>query len=712
MGKTVLAKFLAYTFESDSITKRNIFYYFCSSQDKSRNDANSLLKAIIHQSLQQAPYLLRRHVSLDFQAHGDKICDSFGLLWKIFVSIVRDPDLGDTICILDALDECEEQSREEILKQLGSAFSSSSANQDTLKAPSEFKLIITSRPYESIRVRLFPFAIIRLRAEKEEDSINSDIARYVDNRVQKLADLRHYHDELQDSVHSALIKGADGMFLWVSLMIAILEKTPAKLVNDQIKTLPRGLDCVYNRVLDEIPEESREVAGNVLMWVTFASRPLKMKELGVACAINQDDGGCEAFSTILSNLNDGILGDVELCGPILKVQNDGSVHLVHQTTKEYLIQRLSSLQGTPRLPATETMAHLEIAIVCLTCLAFNELEYDIWSIVSEQDTKSTLPYMEIDLVLQELPFLGYAAMYWQDHARHLDPDNERLWTALKKGLSHQRRRNLITFIQDYLLNRWNSSYYDVSRSDQTPLHMLVHSRLKLFAERYATSEEFDPNAVDNRGTTVLHSASEYGYHTLACHLLSKKADVALQQEVYLPASRKKRTRGTTSHRISTALHLAVRNGHEEIVLLLLKHGADPETVEKDEEFHEINSYGGVTVTRQRTALHIAVNSNQKGITQLLLNNRANIEAFEEQKESQASLYGSHCSQTERWTALHAAKSKGSDITQLLLQHNAKTIPSSEGPARTPYEIEIDGSEWSRRDYGIFPKFERGGDSID
>src|SRR4051812_45792071 len=69
----------------------------------------------------------------------------------------------------------------------------------------------------------------------------------------------------------------------------------------------------------------------------------------------------------------GIRRDIELCGPILKVQND-SVHLVHQTTKEFLLRSRSSNSQIPRFVVAEITAHFEIATACITFLSFKEWE--------------------------------------------------------------------------------------------------------------------------------------------------------------------------------------------------------------------------------------------------------------------------------------------------------------------------------------------------
>jgi hypothetical protein len=46
------------------------------------------------------------------QANGkEKLREMFHILWSILIAAAADPDCGNVVCIIDALDECEELSR-------------------------------------------------------------------------------------------------------------------------------------------------------------------------------------------------------------------------------------------------------------------------------------------------------------------------------------------------------------------------------------------------------------------------------------------------------------------------------------------------------------------------------------------------------------------------------------------------------------------------
>ena len=78
---------------------------------------------------------------------------------------MTDPRADEVICVLDALDECEESGRYEIIYALNAFYSSS---KDTT---SNLKFFITSRPHFDIERRFqkltHDIPTIRLRGEKE-----------------------------------------------------------------------------------------------------------------------------------------------------------------------------------------------------------------------------------------------------------------------------------------------------------------------------------------------------------------------------------------------------------------------------------------------------------------------------------------------------------------------------------------------------------------
>jgi protein SERAC1 len=69
--------------------------------------------------------------------------NQFSILLALLVKAIEDEDIPDTLCILDALDECDKESRDSLVKSLTEYFSAAPKSVSISKA--RFKVIL-SRP--------------------------------------------------------------------------------------------------------------------------------------------------------------------------------------------------------------------------------------------------------------------------------------------------------------------------------------------------------------------------------------------------------------------------------------------------------------------------------------------------------------------------------------------------------------------------------------
>ncbi|KAL2117162.1 hypothetical protein VTJ04DRAFT_9330 [Mycothermus thermophilus] len=298
MGKTVLAKFLLEYFENSSPPRKTVHFFF-SDRDGTRRSPINFLKAAIHQFIQHSSRSFTKYVKPRLDKFGPEVHTSLGLLWDIFYEMTQDSSLGPVVCVLDALDEADPKTWEDLIKRLGNNFSHTPSS-------THFKFIITSRPYDKINTHFSRFCVLRLRAENEDHHIHQDITLFVEAEVPRLAEHRKYPENLQKMVKDALITGSGGMFLWVHLMLAILWQTPVSDVRQRLEQAPKDIDAVYDRIIAELSPQLADTATKILKWLVFGNRPLTVDELN-------------------------------LLSPLLRVKGN-RVYLVHHTAKEYLLK--------------------------------------------------------------------------------------------------------------------------------------------------------------------------------------------------------------------------------------------------------------------------------------------------------------------------------------------------------------------------------------
>jgi hypothetical protein len=155
------------------------------------------------------------------------------------------------------IDECEERTRQNLLDRFqGLRHDNSIGNR--------IKIIITSRPHVDVELNLPDVVIIQL----DSNNLKEDIADFVAAEVLKLA---QYPEALREEIRGALINGAGGMFLWVSLIMDDLKKsttTRPRIIREKLKSLPKSLPGLYTDILGKIKPEDQEYAAAILQWVS------------------------------------------------------------------------------------------------------------------------------------------------------------------------------------------------------------------------------------------------------------------------------------------------------------------------------------------------------------------------------------------------------------------------------------------------------------
>ena len=235
----------------------------------------------------------------------------------MFLNLCRDPRLRAVVCVLDGLDECDEDTRIWLAAKLIDFTSSDN------KISNAFKVLIISRDMPSLRRS----PQVKLDPDNDEPT-GLDIQRFVSMRVQELSGLIGFDHNFGQTLTDALIERAEGTFLWVGFaVVELLRKRTCSEIEEAVHSLPKGLRAIYALMLRRIPQKHRKVCSLMLRWVTMAVRPLSLQELARAVDIK---------STALRTVDEAIWDQVKICSPFLVVQEQ-SVCLVHQSARDYLL---------------------------------------------------------------------------------------------------------------------------------------------------------------------------------------------------------------------------------------------------------------------------------------------------------------------------------------------------------------------------------------
>ena len=448
-GKSVLSKYLINIFlDRAAAGTSSVCYFFFRDGSEKNQEGSDALCALLHQLFEQKRILIR-HALPDFRYNGSKLSGLFETLWSIFLKVASDPEAGVIICILDALDECGEKTRNPLLKLLGLFCANPPASATV-------KFIITSRPYTTIGDNLWEHypqvSSVRLMGESEGEMsiIQREISRVIDKKVERFRDKRQQLgicDDAHQAIQEQIKKIKNRTYLWVSLIFPELEKNVRSgrgTLLRIIETLPTTLHEAYERILSKSTNPIK--ARRLLHFVLAAQNPLTLQELNKAMVITKictsvDDLELEPDATFQETVR-------ELCGLFISVSLN-RVYLIHQTAREFLLAPGTETQlvakdiGLWKYSINLRTSHFELAKSALLYLHLSGLESweslfgrGVWVLGGSGPV---------------FGFAGYSAMYWTFHIR--ESESEAVESLMDLMLS-------ITTPGTQAFKKWIEFYYD------------------------------------------------------------------------------------------------------------------------------------------------------------------------------------------------------------------------------------------------------------
>jgi len=409
-GKSVLAKHLIDNVLPQSNPSATICYFFF--KDGEQNTQKQAICALLHQIFTSKPHLIELAMK-NFRDNGEKLVNVSSALWDIFSQVINDPAMGQTIFVLDALDECKESELIDLTDKIKSI-------QNDGEARARF--FLTSRPYENIisqfRELIKNSPHIHIPGENESDKITQEVNIVIKHRVGLLAQKKDLSADIQSYLEERLLQMNHRTYLWVHLVFDYLEKQhfkKAKTGIDEvfIDKLPKNVNDSYAKILSRSGDIG--MARKAFCIMLAASRPLTLTEMNIAVNLDRESDELD-----LESDEDFQVSLQSWCGLLLSV-NDKKVFFLHQTAREFLVQDngfgLSSEHG----PINTKEAQGVLAVSCITYID---------KFMPQVDQTQSADPTSIDL---NRAFSKYSAENWHPHiqAARLE-DDERLEPCLSR----------------------------------------------------------------------------------------------------------------------------------------------------------------------------------------------------------------------------------------------------------------------------------------
>jgi hypothetical protein len=270
-----------------------VCYFFFKDGLVQQQGAANCLSALLHQLFTARPILIK-HALQAYRVNGPNVSSSFSATWDILIAAASDPHAGEIICVLDALDECEEENRYLLIDALKGFYGGRVGKESRL-----LKFLVTSRPYTDIQRRFTAltdaFPTVHLKGEHESKAISKEINLVICKVVPEIARELKLSADTEAQLRDRLLEVPNRTYLWLHLALeevrrsvgATTSKRVNKLISGLIKNVPRTVEDAYDKILNRDYKKYYEDRRRLLALVLAALRPLTLAEASIALPLSK-----------------------------------------------------------------------------------------------------------------------------------------------------------------------------------------------------------------------------------------------------------------------------------------------------------------------------------------------------------------------------------------------------------------------------------------
>jgi tetratricopeptide (TPR) repeat protein len=263
----------------------SIGYFFFKADNPETRSVHQALRDLAFQISKSDPVYQKYLGTIEAYERISTLESAWRLLFIEY--FLKEPNIDSkstAYILLDALDETPDEERRIFL---GLA-------KDLYSSKSRLQLAIVGRPYigdqllEGLEVK-----VPTLHVTRQKNS--GDISQYIHASIKKSLVLRRVSANLRDEIIDRLTVGAEGMFLWVNLMLQeLVKKRNETSMRKALKQAPRGLKQMLQHVLvslsESSDEEELEYLNESLLWVTYADQPWRLADIEAILRLKSPEG--------------------------------------------------------------------------------------------------------------------------------------------------------------------------------------------------------------------------------------------------------------------------------------------------------------------------------------------------------------------------------------------------------------------------------------
>ncbi|KAH7142850.1 hypothetical protein B0J13DRAFT_526297 [Dactylonectria estremocensis] len=403
-GKSIIMKFIYMKVKKTDRRPRALTssFFFNARGDCLEKSVSGMYRSLLLQLLEGFPDLQQVLDDPDLVPRNQNDCPSINVLKDLIRNAVDLLRGRSFTCFVDALDECDEQQVKDMVQFFEELAEHSTENHVRLR------ICFSSRHYPYVDVRWGT----RLTLEDQLGHAD-DLESYITNRLQ-IRDRA-----LVDELKVVMLEKAAGVFLWVALVVDILNQENSRgrlALRKRLAETPSGLSELFKDLLRRDKENMEELLLSIL-WILFAGRPLKPEEYyhalwsglsleGLADLEMPDVDASDAsdcFDRCVISSSKG-LAEITTAKP-------PTVQFIHESVRDFLIKDKGLHELWPELgPDWESLSQERLRLCCNNYV-FHQA---VGKSLSKPDSDGTQSIKEF--MPKQYPFLRYASQFILYHA--------------------------------------------------------------------------------------------------------------------------------------------------------------------------------------------------------------------------------------------------------------------------------------------------------
>ncbi|RFU29447.1 hypothetical protein B7463_g6894, partial [Scytalidium lignicola] len=340
-GKTYLAKHIV---KLEQEPQNVVVQCFFDEFLEDRKDVRAVFLSSLHQVLKSQPQLINKFIVPEYQSRkSEKIIWDIDILNKIWPKVVVEAAKYCRLTIvIDGLEQCS--------RYLEDLFNSLKYCEISLKDTCSVKLLLVARECEAIEHHSTGFSKYQVTFE----DIHNDIVATVKEDIKTVAKIRRYTPSFTNNLCKAITNGADGMYLWASLVAKDIKHTVPSQANmeNRLEKLPKGIMELYDSILGRISEKAdcQKFLMTVFLWVVFGREVLKTEELRIGITLSNSSAALKTSKVdkidIQRFMPEGRVKNLitQICRPLIKISSTNKVVLVHRSLCQFFTTPNSTLR--------------------------------------------------------------------------------------------------------------------------------------------------------------------------------------------------------------------------------------------------------------------------------------------------------------------------------------------------------------------------------